>query len=285
MAPGADNKDALPLDELRARVEARGGLPRHVAVIMDGNGRWAKRRRLPRVAGHRAGRHAVRRTLEACGRLGIEYLTLYTFSQENWKRPEAEVSALWSFLEEVLAAECDELARRNVRLMASGELDAIPERAREALQATIDALSGNTGLTLNLALAYGGRTEILRACEHLARRAAAGELAPGDIDEAAFREGLYAPDIPDPDLVIRTSGEYRLSNFLIWQTAYAEIFFTPVLWPDFDERDLLEALADYQGRERRFGDVDGEGADGGRGERGRSLFDPERWKKMLKVRS
>ncbi|MBU0743000.1 di-trans,poly-cis-decaprenylcistransferase [bacterium] len=284
MSSGTDNTDAAPLDGLRDEVKRRGGVPRHVAVIMDGNGRWARRRRLPRIAGHRAGRHAVRQTLEACGRLGVDYLTLYTFSQENWKRPQAEVGALWGFLEEALAAERDELARKNVRLVASGELDIIPERAREALASTIVALSGNTGLTLNLALAYGGRTEILRACAILARRVAAGELDPAAIDEDVFRSGLYAPDIPDPDLVIRTSGEYRLSNFLIWQTAYSEIYFTPVYWPDFGEKDLLEAIADFQGRERRFGDVNGEG--GGEGEGGgRSIFDPARWKKMLKVRS
>jgi len=284
MASGPDSPGTVSLDELRDEVKQRGGIPRHVAVIMDGNGRWARRRRLPRVAGHRAGRHAVRRTLEACGRLGVDFLTLYTFSQENWKRPHTEVSALWGFLEEALAAERDELDRKNVRLVASGELDAIPARAREALLESIDALSGNTGLTVNLALAYGGRTEILRACKALARRVADGRLAPDDIDEAAFRAGLYAPDIPDPDLVIRTSGEYRLSNFLIWQTAYAEIYFTPVFWPDFSEADLLEAIADYQNRERRFGDVNGEG--GGGGERGRrSILDPGRWKKLLKVRS
>ncbi len=284
MSPGQSKTATVSLDELREEVKRRG-VPRHVAVIMDGNGRWARRRRLPRLAGHRAGRKAVRQTLEACARLGVEYLTLYTFSQENWKRPQAEVSALWGFLEEALAAERDELAEQNVRLVASGELDVIPARARAALDSTIAALAGNTGLTLNLALAYGGRTEILRACAALARRAAAGELDPDDIDEDKFRSGLYAPDIPDPDLVIRTSGEYRLSNFLIWQTAYAEIYFTPVYWPDFGERDLLEAVADFQGRERRFGDVNGEGGDGEGKAGGRSIFDPARWKKLLKVRS
>ncbi len=277
------NDRETTVEALRESVLERGGVPRHVAVIMDGNGRWARRRRLPRVAGHRAGRHAVRRTLEACGRLGVEYLTLYTFSQENWNRPAAEVKALWTFLEEVLASEREALAERNVRLVASGELDAIPDRARASLDAVIEALSGNDGLTLNLALAYGGRTEILQACRRLAARAASGELAPEDIDDDVFRAELYAPDIPDPDLVIRTSGEYRLSNFLIWQSAYSEIYFSPVFWPDFDERELLAAVADYQGRDRRFGKVDGEGS-GGRGDgEGRSLLDPVRWKKMLKV--
>lgn len=275
---------ATTVEALREAVSARGGVPRHVAVIMDGNGRWAKRRRLPRVAGHRAGRHAVRRTLEACGHLGVEVLTLYTFSQENWKRPPTEVRALWTFLEEVLASERDALAERNVRLVASGELDIIPERARASLDGVIETLSGNTGLVLNLALAYGGRTEILQACRRLAERAAAGELDPAALDEDVFRAELYTPELPDPDLVIRTSGEYRLSNFLIWQSAYSEMYFTPVLWPDFGERDLLEAVADYQGRERRFGRVDVSDAAGGEDDKSRSLLDPVRWKKLLKVR-
>lgn len=280
-----DDKGA-GVEALREDVRARGGIPRHVAVIMDGNGRWAKRRRLPRVAGHRAGRHAVRRTLEACGRLGVDYLTLYTFSQENWNRPRPEVKALWTFMEEVLSAEREGLAKRNVRLVASGELDAIPAPARASLDAVIDSLSGNTGMVLNLALAYGGRTEIVQACRRLAERVAEGGLDPADIDEAALRGEFYAPEIPDPDLVIRTSGECRLSNFLIWQSAYSEIYFTPVLWPDFGERELLEAVADFQGRERRYGRVGGEtDADGASDGEGGSLLDPRRWKKMLKVRS
>jgi len=277
-----ERREDPELQELRERVLAAGNVPQHVAVIMDGNGRWARRRRLPRVAGHRTGRHAVRRTVEAAVRLGVKHLTLYTFSQENWKRPQAEVRALWAFLEEVLAGERDELHRQGVRLVATGELESIPERARAALQGVVDSLDGNRGMVLNLALAYGGRTEILRACARLAARVAAGELDPAGIDEAAFRDGLYAPDIPDPDLVIRTSGELRLSNFLIWQAAYAEIYFTPVLWPDFGERDLLEAVADYQSRERRFGDVGGE-HDGDDPETG--PFDASRWRRLFKVRS
>ena len=268
--------------ELREQVLAAGNIPQHVAIIMDGNGRWAQRRHLPRVAGHRAGRHAVRRTVEAAVRLGVRHLTLYTFSQENWKRPQAEVRALWSFLEEVLGGERDELQRQGVRLVATGELDLIPARARAALESVIASLDGNQGMVLNLALAYGGRTEILRACARLAAQAAAGELDPAHIDEAAFRAGLYAPDIPDPDLVVRTSGELRLSNFLIWQAAYAEIHFTPVLWPDFGEGDLLAAVADYQSRERRFGDV-GAGHDGD--DPASAPFDASRWRKLFKVRS
>ena len=276
------NEANIPaIEQLRAQVLANGNIPRHVAVIMDGNGRWASRRRLPRVAGHRAGRPAVRRTVEAAVRCGIGYLTLYTFSQENWKRSRTEVQALWSFLEEVLANERAELDRQGVRLTATGELDLIPERARTALQQVIDDLAHNDRMVLNLALAYGGRTEILRASAALARRVAAGELDPDAIDEDAFRCGLYAPEIPDPDLVIRTSGESRISNFLLWQIAYSEIHFTPVLWPDFGERELLVALADYQGRERRFGDADEQNVTAARD---RGLLDPARWKRLLKVR-
>ncbi len=271
------------IEELREQVRAAGNLPVHVAIIMDGNGRWAQKRRLPRVAGHRAGRHAVRRTIKACVELGVEVLTLYTFSQENWKRPEMEVKALWSFLQEVLAAERRDLAQQNVRLVASGELASIPEAARRVLDEAVAELSGNTGLVLNLALAYGGRTEILHAVRQLAAAAAAGEIDPDRIDEDLLRSHLYNPELPDPDLVIRTSGEYRLSNFLIWQSAYAELVFTPVLWPDFGERDLLLAVADYQGRERRFG---GTGAADSPDEEPRdgSLLDPRRWKGLLRSR-
>jgi undecaprenyl diphosphate synthase len=270
-------------DALRRAVAACGGLPRHVAVIMDGNGRWARKRYLPRVAGHRAGRHAVRRTVEACGRLGIEVLTLYTFSQENFNRPEAEVKALWHFLQESLVAERDELDRRGVRLVASGAVERLPDAARAALDDAVAALADNEGLVLNLALAYGGRQEILRAALRLAERLAAGELDPGEVDEDAFAAGLWTAGLPDPDLVIRTSGEARLSNFLLWQAAYAELLITPVLWPDFGERDLLLAVADYQNRERRFGALPdrepgpGSGAAGG-------VLDPERWKRLLKAR-
>ncbi len=273
-------------EELLAQVRREGGLPRHIAVIMDGNGRWARKRLLPRVAGHRAGRQAVRRTVRTCARLGVEVLTLYTFSQENWKRPPAEVRALWLFLEETLGAELDELRRNDVRLRASGELESLPASVRGALAGAVETLAGNGGLVLNLALAYGGRTEVLRAARRAARRVAAGELAPGDIDEAEFRAGLYSPDLPDPDLIIRTSGERRLSNFLLWQSAYAEFHVTGVLWPDFRERDLLLAVADYQSRERRFGAVPG--ADGGPAaapeDGGRPTLDPAHWKRLLKVR-
>jgi undecaprenyl diphosphate synthase len=274
---------ALPDDQLAEQLAAREDLPRHIAVIMDGNGRWAKKRFLPRVAGHRAGRHSVRRCLEICGRLGIDYLTLYTFSQENFNRPAAEVKALWHFLQETLIAERDELQEQNVRLIASGDLEQLPAPAREGLREVIASLAGNTGLCLNLALAYGGRQEILHAARRLARLAQSGQLDPEQISEQDFAAGLYNPDVPDPDLLIRTSGEGRLSNFLLWQSAYAEFLITPVLWPDFQKRDLMLAVVDYLKRERRFGALpaarnEGETPDP------EALLDPARWKRLLKVR-
>jgi undecaprenyl diphosphate synthase len=269
-------------DQLIEAILARGNLPHHVAIIMDGNGRWARRRCLPRVAGHRAGRHAVRRCVRTSSRLGIGVLTVYTFSQENFNRPAPEVEALWRFLEESLAGERDELREQGVRLLATGELNRLPASAQSALSETIAALADNDGLVLNLAIAYGGRQEILRAAGQLARRHAAGELALADFSEDELRRGLYNPDLPDPDLIIRTSGESRLSNFLLWQSAYAELLTTPVLWPDFGTRDLLLAVADYQGRERRYGALpatpnDTEVVTAGR-------FDIARWKRLLKVR-
>lgn len=280
---GIEALSRLGDDALLEAVRARGCVPRHVAVIMDGNGRWARRRCLPRVAGHRAGRHAVRRCVDACGRLGIEALTLYTFSQENFNRPEAEVKALWHFLQETIGAERDELQRRGVRLVTSGEIERLPARAQAALRDAVDALAANTGLVLNLALAYGGRQEILRAARLLARRVAAGELDPAAVTEADFAQGLYTAGLPDPDLVIRTSGEARLSNFLLWQGAYAELLISPVLWPDFTGRDLALAVADYQGRERRFGALPGQAPVDGPAEVVAAL-DPDRWRRLLKAR-
>jgi len=272
----------LPTAELKAAVQGGGELPRHIAIIMDGNGRWAKKRFLPRVAGHRAGRHAVRCCVDMCGQLGVEALTLYTFSQENFNRPEAEVKALWLFLQETLGAERDELKRQNVRLAACGDLSRLPPRAQAGLQEAIDSLGGNTGLILNLALAYGGRQEILHAALHLAQRLAAGELTVDQVDEAEFSRGLYTAALPDPDLVIRTSGEARLSNFLLWQTAYAELLITPVLWPDYDGRELLLAVAEFQNRERRFGALPATGPVPATTVR-KDLLDPARWKRLLKA--
>lgn len=245
-------------DQLADRLRERGGLPRHVAIIMDGNGRWARRRFLPRAAGHRAGRHSVRAAVSVCSRLEVEALTLYTFSQENFRRPETEVRALWSFLEEALVVEREELAEAGVRLAISGETSLLPERAQKALEETVAALAGGGGLVLNLALAYGGRQEILRATREVARRVARGELGADAITEDDLRQALYQPDLPDPDVVIRTSGECRLSNFLIWQSAYAELIICDELWPDFRERQLLLAIDAYQRRERRFGGLPGQ---------------------------
>jgi undecaprenyl diphosphate synthase len=252
--PYADRDD----EQLAELLAERGELPRHVAIIMDGNGRWAKRRFLPRAAGHRAGRHSVRAAVRVCCRLEIDVLTLYTFSQENFSRPEAEVSALWSFLEEALLVERAELKEIGVRLAVSGDVSLLPERARTALDETVADLADGRGLVLNLALAYGGRQEIVHAARRVAQRVADGELAPADVTEDTLRREFYQPDLPDPDLVIRTSGECRLSNFLIWQAAYAELLICDELWPDFRERQLLLALAKYQQRERRFGGLPGQ---------------------------
>jgi undecaprenyl diphosphate synthase len=240
------------IDAEIAALKSSDNLPEHIAIIMDGNGRWAKQRRLPRLAGHRAGREPVRMCVRTCARIGIKHLTLYTFSLENWQRPQAEVSGLMRLLEDVLRREFEELDENNVRLNAIGRLDVLPERTRDALAETMERLSHNTGLTLTLAISYGGRAEILDATRRLAADLAAGKAA-GDADEAAFRRYLYDPGLPDPDLLIRTSGELRVSNFLLWQIAYTEIWVTDVLWPDFSERHLLEGIRAYQGRSRRFG--------------------------------
>ena len=241
------------IDAQIRELKATRNLPRHIAIIMDGNGRWAKKRRLPRLAGHRAGTEPVRVCVRTCARLGIEYLTLYTFSAENWNRPKAEVAGLMRVLEEVLRKEVAELDQNDVRLNAIGRLDMLPAAARRTLDSARRQLSDNTGLVLTLALSYGGRVEILDACRKLAERVEAGELEPGAVDEAAFRGALYDPALPDPDLLIRTSGELRISNFLLWQIAYTEIWVTEVLWPDFTALDLLEAVRAFQKRNRRYG--------------------------------
>lgn len=242
-------------EQLKRQVTERGQLPRHVAVIMDGNGRWARRRGMPRIAGHRAGRHSVRETVRTCAELGIEALTLYTFSLENWKRPSYEVRALWIFLEEVLRTEFLELDDNNVRLIASGDLASIPDRTRRALEKAQRDLSKNDGMVLNLALSYGGRNEIVTAARRFAEDVAAGRMQPDELTESLFQTYLFAPELRDPDLLIRTSGEMRLSNFLLWQAAYSELYVTDTLWPDFRQRHLLEAISDYQSRSRRFGGV------------------------------
>ncbi len=222
---------------------------------MDGNGRWAKQRGLPRVAGHREGVKSVRAIVEACGELGIGVLTLYTFSTENWKRPAEEVSALMRLLLRTLRKEVDEMVRNNIRLMTIGDISRLPSDAHQGILEGIETTKQNTGLILNLALNYGGREEILSAVRNLARRVNKGSLNPDEIDGSMLQTELHTNGLPDPDLLIRTSGEFRLSNFLLWQMAYTEIHITDVLWPDFRRANLFEAVIDYQKRERRFGKV------------------------------
>ena len=230
-----------------------GAVPRHVAIIMDGNGRWAKQRGLPRVAGHRAGAEAVRRTLKAAAKLGVEVLTLYAFSSENWRRPEEEVSDLKGLLGFYLERELDALAKEHVQLRVIGDYQAFGPDLGRRLDAAIHHLDGNSRLTLVVALNYGSRAEIASAAKTLAARALRGEIDPDSIDEAAIERELHTHGLPDLDLLIRTSGEVRLSNFLLWQAAYAELIFTPTLWPDFGEAELAAAVDQYASRERRFG--------------------------------
>ena len=238
------------MHERRIRAEA---IPRHVAVIMDGNGRWAERRGLDRVQGHRAGIEAVRATVRAAHELGVRFLTLYAFSTENWSRPKGEVDALMGLLEHYLDAEIEELDRNGIRLRAIGRLDRLPELARAKLDEALDRTRDNGEMTVVFALSYGGRTEIVDAARKLARDVEQGKLDPEQIDEKTFSAYLYDPELPDPDLLIRTGGEARVSNFLLWQIAYAELHVTDVMWPDFRKSDLVEAVWDYQQRERRYG--------------------------------
>lgn len=230
-------------------------LPRHVAIIMDGNGRWAKKRLLNRIKGHEKGAESVRAVVKACREIGIPFLTLYAFSTENWQRPQMEVDALMTLLKKFLEAESEELLANNIRLRSIGETDRLPADVRHALNAVIHQTRRNDGLNLILALSYGGRCEILHAVRAIAVEAVAGRLTPARIDEALLSDKLFTGGIPDPDLLIRTSGELRLSNFLLWQLAYAEFHFTPTLWPDFGREEFVKILASYQQRERRFGKV------------------------------
>jgi undecaprenyl diphosphate synthase len=230
-------------------------LPRHVAIIMDGNGRWARERGLPRIEGHRRGAESVREIVRVSGELGVEYLTLYAFSIENWNRPKPEVSALMRLLEFYLKQEIAELNKSNVRLAAIGRVHELPASAQKQLEKSIAALKKNTGLTLVLALSYGGRAEIVDAVRSICSEVKGGRLDAADVDEKVISQHLYTRSIPDPDLLIRTSGEMRVSNFLLWQISYAEIYVTETLWPDFRRAAYLKALEDYSGRDRRFGQV------------------------------
>ncbi len=241
--------------KIRKRLQNQGQIPQHIAIIMDGNGRWAKQRGLPRVAGHREGINAVRDVVEACAELNVQVLTLYTFSTENWRRPKEEVSALMKLLIRTLQKEINDLIRNNVKLMTIGEIETLPRDVYLEIQEGIQATQQNTGLILNLALSYGGREEILSAVQNIVIQVKEGHLKCEDVDDRLLRQHLYTAEIPDPDLLIRTSGELRISNFLLWQMAYTEIYITHVLWPDFRKKDLYKAIEDYQARERRFGKV------------------------------
>lgn len=228
-------------------------IPQHIAIIMDGNGRWAKARDLPRREGHRAGAESVEAAMRACGELGVDYLTLYAFSSENWKRPESEVTALMALLSHFIKDKMPSLMENNVRLKVIGQIHRLPKRNQKQLSEAIEKTSGNTGLTLIVALSYGSREEIVEAAKRLAEKVAVGEMSADDIDNDSFAEHLYTAGIPDPDLLIRTSGEFRISNFLLWQISYSEIVITDLFWPEFRKEHLQEAIAEYQKRHRRYG--------------------------------
>jgi undecaprenyl diphosphate synthase len=228
-------------------------LPHHIAIIMDGNGRWAKKKNLNRISGHMKGADAVREIVTACRELGIKVLTLYVFSIENWKRPKDEVTALMKLLKEYLLKEREEMIRTNIRLSAIGRVEDLPLDVRSILRETIKKTEHCDGMILNLALSYGGRSEILHAIQGILSDFKRGKIKPKEINLQRFSQYLWTRGIPDPDLLIRTSGEYRISNFLLWQIAYTELYVTETLWPDFDRNELFKAIADYQSRERRFG--------------------------------
>ena len=233
----------------------RGHVPEHIAIIMDGNGRWAKARALPRIAGHKEGINSVREITRVCGEVGVRHLTLYTFSTENWKRPSSEVSALMHLLLKTIKEEIKELHKKGVRFTIIGDLDTIPVKTAEGLRDGIEITKANTGLNLNLALNYGSRQEIVEAMKSIAYQVKAGEVKPKNIDVELLSNCLLTNSMPDPELLIRTSGEHRLSNFLLWQIAYTEIFMTDLFWPEFREEQLLNAILDFQSRERRFGNI------------------------------
>lgn len=244
-----------PLDPVEELGIEREALPRHIAIVMDGNGRWARQRGLPRLEGHREGAKSVRATVTHCARLGIEYLTLYAFSLENWKRPKMEVAGLMALYAEYLIKERDEIMENGIRVLHLGSRERLPDAVLRELDVTIEMCKDNKGLTVCLALNYASRAEIVQAVRCLARRVQAGALQPDEIDEAAVSNSLWSAGVPDPDLVIRTAGEMRLSNFLLWQISYAELCVVPTFWPDFRPEHLNGAIIEFAKRERRFGDV------------------------------
>jgi len=259
VSPGTTSRARTTHDK-KAKVLQECGLdpakvPRHIAIIMDGNGRWAQSRGLPRVRGHRAAVKAVRDVVEFCAQVGIKYLTLYAFSVENWRRPKSEINALMRLLRQYLVRERPRMMKNNVRLICIGRTEALPQEVRDELRATMDLTRQNTDLTVLLALNYGGRTEIVDAARECLRKALRENLSPEEIDEDLFSSFLYTAGIPEPDLLIRTAGEYRVSNFLLWQISYCEIWITPVLWPDFRRQHMAQAIKEFAKRERRYGGV------------------------------
>ena len=247
MNSSPSSSDSVELDTTK--------LPAHVAIILDGNGRWAKKRLLNRISGHEKGSETVRTIVRACREIGISYLTLYAFSTENWQRPKTEVEALMALLKKFLRSERKEMMENNIRLRAIGQLDRLPTKVREELDLTMTATKEQTGMTLILALSYGGRAEIVRMVQEVAEKIKRGTIDSQAVNEGLISDHLYTRDIPDPDLLIRTSGEMRISNFLLWQIAYTELFVTPTLWPDFSKEEFLQILKDFQVRVRRFGTV------------------------------
>jgi undecaprenyl diphosphate synthase len=239
--------------KIQEELKRSGEIPTHIAIIMDGNGRWAKRRGLPRVAGHREGVKSVRDVVEACAQLGVKYLTLFAFSTENWRRPKEEIDTLMKLLIKTIRSETEKLHKNDIKLMAIGDIDSLPKEVRQELKEAMEKTKNNKRMVLNLALSYSGRWEIIEAVKEIARDVKKGKVKIEEIDDKLFSNYLKTAGIPDPDLLIRTSGELRISNFLLWQIAYTELYITDCLWPDFRRKHLYEAIRDYQRRERRFG--------------------------------
>lgn len=245
-------KVGIPAAEMKETID-QNNIPKHIAIIMDGNGRWAKQKGAMRIFGHRNAIQAVREAIEGSGELGVEYLTLFSFSTENWSRPKEEVEALMDLLVQTIVAETGLMMKKNVRLNAIGDLESLPKSTYDKLVEVMQQTSANTGLTVNLALSYSGQWELTKAAQRIAQKVSEGKLSPGEITQQTLADHLDTAGIPDPELMIRTSGEYRISNFLLWQLAYSELYFSDVLWPDFRKEHLFAAIEDYQKRERRFG--------------------------------
>jgi undecaprenyl diphosphate synthase len=245
-------KVGIPAAEMKEKID-RNNIPKHIAIIMDGNGRWAKQKGAMRIFGHRNAIQAVREAIEGSGELGVNYLTLFSFSTENWSRPKEEVEALMDLLVQTIVAETGLMMKNKVRLNAIGDLESLPKSTYDKLVEVMKQTSANTGLTVNLALSYSGQWELTKAAQRIAQKVSEGKLSPGEITQQTLADHLDTAGIPDPELMIRTSGEYRISNFLLWQLAYSELYFSDVLWPDFRKEHLFAAIEDYQKRERRFG--------------------------------